>query len=150
MYTVKDFPNRDALQDYLNGVILGQPLAAPVLGLDGLTFAVTPQGGSKITVTFSDADGAGLLPQQVLSQITAASTQALDGKVALRNYGYTNSKNPQLAVVQIGAVVDAAGTANALLGFPATQQTVAEISTSAIEAIVFNSSNATYTVITHA
>lgn len=151
-YTVKEFNSREALQDYLNGACLGLPLDSIVNGLHGLTFAVTPQGASKVTVTFSDSSGAGLTPRQILDQIVTASTNALAGKVVLRNYGYTNSRNPQLAVIEIGAVVDKAGTANTLLGFAtAADTTIAEIETTDIQgSILFNSASSLYVVVTHA
>lgn len=149
MYTVKEFNSRDAAQDYLNGVVLGSPLAKLTFGLHGKTLAITPSGGSKITVTFSDADNAGLSPAAILAAITSASEGALLGKVALRNYGYTNSQNPQLAVTEIGAVIDATGTAKEYLGLPAAETTITEVSTSAIEGFTVNPTGPLYVLVLH-
>ena len=149
MYTVKEFNSRDAFQDYLNGAVLGKPLEKLTFGLHGKTLAITPSGGGKVTVTFADADGKGLSASAILAAITAASNKALLGKVALRNYGFTNSQNPQLAVTEIGAVLDGAGTANEIFGLPKTNTTIAEVSTTNVMTVVVNPTGPLYTLILH-
>ncbi len=150
MYTVKEFNSRDAFQDYLNGAALGKPLDKLVFGLDGKTFAVTPSGGSKVTVTFSDPTFTGLTPAAIIKAIVTASTNALAGVVGLRNYGYTNSQNPQIIVDQVGAVIDKTGTANSILGFAtAADTTITEVTTSSIESVTVNPSGPLYVLVLH-
>ncbi len=149
MYTVQSFNSQDAFQDFLNGVILGRPLANPTMGLHGLTLIVTPDGASPVTVTFADATGAGLSPRAILDAITTASSGALAGKVVLRNYGYANSANPCLAITAIAAYVSGSGTANAILGFADADKTVTEIGSADIQSIIVNPTGPLYTVVTH-
>lgn len=155
MYTVKEFNSRDALQDCLNGAVLGSPLAKLTFGLHDKTLIITPagEGASAVTVTFSDATGSGLSPSAILSAIKAAgegeSEGALDGQVALRNYGYTNPQNPQLAIIGVGASLDGDGTANALLGLPEVDTEIAEVSTTAITDFELNPTGPLYVLILH-
>lgn len=147
MYNVKTFNDPVALQDHLNGVVLGIPLLAKVYGLHGLTF-IAEVAGVSVTVTFADASGVGLSPKEILDTILEEA--ALVGVVALRSYGYTNSANPQLAVFGNGNKVLSTGTANAKLGFSATADTVVtEVATSDIVTLSINPAGPLYILTTY-
>jgi hypothetical protein len=137
MYTVKTFNDPLTLQDYLNGVVLGVTLQPKTFGLNGLTFVIHLDGGADVTTTFSDTDNVGLSPKEILSAILASAS--LEGYVSLKNYGYNNPKNPQLAVSGSANYVKSTGTANSKLGFSTTSNTtVTEIVSTKIVAITVN------------
>lgn len=117
-YVAKTFDNFEELVDYLNDIARGKLLSAAsrVYGLDGLTLIIN-DGGADRTVTFVDADGAGLLPKEILSQIHAAHANLASPNVGFRNYGHAAPPRVALAVVTAGYIVRETGTANELLGF---------------------------------
>lgn len=145
MYTLKTFNDPVAFADYLNGVVLGAPLAAKTSGLHGLTLIITTTGDK--TVTFADADGAGLSPADILAQIRAADP-SLSG-VLLRNYGYAPYQ-PQLACTTAASVVKKTGTANAILGFStAADATVTEVTSTNIIEVTVQTGAPQYAVLVH-
>jgi len=127
MTVVKQVDNQQELDDYLNGRVLGSPLKSKVHGLDGLTLIIN-NGGDQ-TVTFSDTDGVGLSPKQILDKIVA-DVPALANHVGLRNYNHSTSYlSAALQIVLLTATyfVKGTGTANTILGFLAVDQTVTPI-----------------------
>ena len=142
MYNIKSFNDVTALSDYLNGAILGNPLSKVTLGLHNLTLLI-----NKATVIFADATNAGLSAAAILAQIRAADA-SMSG-VVLRNYGYTNSANPQLAIIDPGYKLMGAGTANAALGLPAADTSVSEVNEEDIVDIAVNPTGPLYCVVTH-
>jgi hypothetical protein len=101
----RQFSHLQELLDYLNDVIVGQPLT-PTLDLDGLTLIL-----GATTITFV---GHALTPNQIVVQINAAVATA----ASLRNYGQSSPPQSRLAIVRPTTVVQTTGTANALLGLP--------------------------------
>lgn len=146
MYTLKTFNDVAALQDYLNGAVLGLPLPATVSGLHNTTLIIEV-GSSAITVTFSDPSGLGLTPSAILAAIR--EEDASMSEVYLRNYGYTNPKNPQLAVAGIGYKLLGQGTANAILGFSTDDIEISEIADQDIVSFTVNPAGPLYCVLTH-
>ena len=145
MYTLRSFNNPGAMEDYLNGAVISNPLAPVTFGLDGLTLIITASGSK--TVTFSDASGAGLTPRQILDQILAVS--GLGSAAVLRDYGY-GAPSVCLAFTTIGHVVTKDGTANAIFGFSTSAgQTVAEVTTTNIVAMNVQVLAPLYSVLIH-
>jgi|WetSurMetagenome_2_1015567.scaffolds.fasta_scaffold109301_2 hypothetical protein len=146
MYTVKSFNDPVALQDYLNGVVLGAPLQPRTFGLDGLTFVINVTGVGDVTTTFADIANEGLSPKAILDAVLESAS--LEGVVALRNYGYSNPKNPQLAISGDGNSISKDGTANVILGFSSTDDTdVSEIATGNIVSMLINPLGPLYVVV---
>jgi hypothetical protein len=146
-YVIKQFNDVNALQDYLNGVVLGGPLPPIVYGLDGLTLVIKPTQGQNITVTFSDTSNKGLSPANILAAVLGTSGMA--GYASLVNHGYSNPKSPQLAITGASLQVLNTGTANSILGFPATTTTVTPVVKASIVDIQVNPTGPLYILITN-
>jgi hypothetical protein len=114
-YTLQQFDTAKEMVDYLNDVVRSKPLGLKVSGLHGKTLILTPVASIR-TVTFADADGAGLSPKEIVAQIEAENAD-LVGTVALRSYRITTPTTYQLVFTEDGDLVDKDGTANAILGF---------------------------------
>ena len=144
MYSYRSFNNSTELMDCLNGAVTGNPLPTKVTGLHGLTLVIN-DGSADRTVIFADATGAGLSPAAILAQVRAAHANL--SVVQMKTYGHV--KEPQLVLATIG-YSSKAGTANALLGWPAGTTVVTEIPTENISLLsALNASNYMYTLITH-
>jgi len=120
-YVARLFDCMEELADYLNGLVSGKHLPKLTYGLNGLTLIINDGVGDR-TVTFVDATNAGLSAKQILDQVRA--THANLATVALRNYGHQSPPQSKLTVVTVGHTVKGTGTANALLGFAASDVVV--------------------------
>jgi hypothetical protein len=123
MYIDKTFSNPDELVDFLNGAVRGKPLANTVYGLHGLTVIIN-DGGSDRTTTLADPTAAGLSPAAILAQIRVTNSSM--AAVKLRSYG----QSPQRPILVIDGqwfIVRGSGTANAILGFSASDTKVTAI-----------------------
>ena len=133
-YNAKIFGHFQELVDYLNGVVVGKKLVKKVFGLDELTLIIND--GTNKTVTFADTTGAGLTAKDIYAQIYAVATDL----AILRDYGESPSA-PALAVVKAANIVRGTGTANAILGFAATDTTVTAIAQANIITVFRNEGN---------
>ena len=108
--------NAQELDDTLNGAVIStKHLKGRTFGLNGLTLIVQ-DGTSDRTVTFVDANNAGLTPKQIITAIHAV-TNLVSPNVVLRNYGHNTPARNQIAIVTQTYIVRQGGTANTILGF---------------------------------
>jgi hypothetical protein len=143
MYTYHTFSSPAELIDFLNGTIVGRPLPQLVFGLHGLTLVVN-DGLADRTVTFSDPSGLGLSPFVILAQVQVVHANLAN--VKLRSY-CLSPQNWQLVLDAQGYTVKA-GTANVILGWPATTKVVSQIArTDVIHVITSIASGPKYAVI---
>ena len=134
MYTYHTFSSPAELVDFLNGTIIGRPLPALVFGLHGLTLVVNDSSADR-TVTFSDPSSFGLSPSAILAQIQAPIAPATSPAVwqlavKLRSYGL--SPQSWQLVLDVQGYSTKAGTANVILGWPATTKVVSQVATTDI------------------
>jgi hypothetical protein len=124
-YTGRTFDNIEELTDYLNGIVLGKSFLASskVYGLNALTLIIN-DGGVDRTVTFSDPSEQGLSPKEILDQIYATHANLGSPNVGFRSYGHASPPKVSLAVFTASYTVDKDGTANTILGFSTTVDTV--------------------------
>jgi len=121
-YVLRQFDTPREMVDYLNDIVIGKAISiGKIYGLDGLTLIIN--NGSDRTVTFADATEGGLTLSEVVAQIEATHA-TLAASVRRRAYRPTTPPTVHLAFDTATWVVKGAGTANALLGFPAADQTV--------------------------
>lgn len=121
-YIQKQFDTAQEMMDYLNDVALSKPLPAKVDGLHGLTLIIH-DGTADRTVTFSDPTGVGLTPNQIRDQIYATHAN-LQTAVKLRNYRTTVPQRYLLAIVTVTYTIQDSGTANDILGYSSSGDTI--------------------------
>lgn len=120
-FVLKQFDTAQEMVDYLNNVVRGKPTSAKILGLHGLTLKINPNGTLR-TVTFADPTGEGLTPPQIIAQIEAVNADMI-GIAQFRNYRPTTPTMYRLTFHSAGDIVDKTGTANAIFGFSAANDT---------------------------
>lgn len=109
-FTFREFDHGLEMVDYLNGVVYSKPLPFDqAFDVGGLTVII-----GATTVTFV---GTGLRLNKIVDQINAVSA----GSASIRTLG---QRLNILAFVKNSDVVKGTGTANAILGLPAVDQTV--------------------------
>lgn len=114
-YILRQFDTGQEMIDYMNGAVQGKTVSTRVYGLHGLSLKINP-GGTLRTVTFADADGAGLTPTEIIAQMEDVHSDMV-GVAAFRNYRHTTPPSYRLTFHQAGDLIDKTGSANALLGF---------------------------------
>ncbi len=124
MWNAKMFRSKIDLMNHLNGVLVGSNNLFSGALVDGLTFIVDIGGGDVVT-TFAPAKNR----PWTLAEIVAA----IDAGISGVPYAWNNDIGPvsgtppdrRLALTRDGAItVKSTGTANALLGFSTTANTV--------------------------
>lgn len=109
-FTFREFDHGLEMVDYLNGVIYSKPFTSDqTFDVGGLTVVI-----GATTVTFV---GNGLRLNKIVEQINTSSA----GSSSIRTFG---QRMNVLAFVKASDVVKGTGTANAILGLPAVDQTV--------------------------
>ena len=114
---VKRFENSIDVEHFLNGGITGGKevvRGGNIMGLNGLTLVFNAPSG---TVTFVDATGEGLSPQQVKTQV---ETDISTLKVSFRDY----KMRVIVAALTSAVNLDITGSANSLFGFSNATDTV--------------------------
>jgi hypothetical protein len=147
-YIVKQFDTAEEMVDYLNDVVQGKALPTVIPGLHGLTLQVNPNGTLR-TVTFSDPDGSGLSPTEVIAQMEAVNADMV-GIAAFRSYRPTTPPKYKLTFHQPNDIVDKDGTANSIFGLPtAADATVGanEVPAADVIAITTDEGGNKYTVV---
>lgn len=118
------FNTVEQLVNFLNGVVIGGQNLVQGAAVDGLTLVVDI-GGGDVTVTFTPAKSRPWTAQEIAAKINASIAGI--ARVYSRNYDnpYLAGGDQRILLERDGALtVKTTGTANALLGFSTTSNTV--------------------------
>jgi hypothetical protein len=144
------FTNEQELTNFLNGALIGIENLAQGAEVDGLTFIVDVGSGEK-TTTFTPAKSRPWTAAEIVAKINAT----VSGLAQAYSRNYPNHQmrgvDQRILLVNDGSLtVKSTGTANALLGFSTTGNTVqVPVATAEVPNISHNGITNTWTAIVY-